>query len=283
MENVNEYAVSNDLQRRDALDTIEEFADEIASMHGRCLDIGCGPGIATKDIILPRLPSDAVLTGADISKAMIKSARSYCANEPRLSFVELDVETDELPIHEIGQYDNVLSFYCLHWCQDTKQTYENIYKLLRPGGTGLIMFLSFNDGFDAYIRMRDNSRYTAYMQDASKYVPAFHNCPNPRANLKKILEDVGFEVLHCSNREKSFIYKDMKTLQKHAIAVNPFYNRIPDNLKEEYTEEMTREIARRKILLETKNNQVPKEYSVLDRYRILIAYFKKPEKADEIR
>lgn len=46
-----------------------------------------------------------------------------------------------------------------------------------------------------------------------KYVPYFHRCVNPRATLKKILEESGFEVMHCSRREKSFVFKNMQTLQ----------------------------------------------------------------------
>ena len=45
-----------------------------------------------------------------------------------------------------------------------RQIYDNIYKLLRPGGKSLIMFVSFNDGFDAYTKMHNDSRYAAYMQ-----------------------------------------------------------------------------------------------------------------------
>lgn len=63
MDSVEEYIDSSDLQRKDSLDVIEEFSDEIAKMHGRCIDIGCGPGSLTKDVLLPRLPPDAVVVG----------------------------------------------------------------------------------------------------------------------------------------------------------------------------------------------------------------------------
>ncbi|XP_057326667.1 juvenile hormone acid O-methyltransferase [Microplitis mediator] len=262
------------LQRRDASEVIEEFSDELSSMYGKCIDIGCGPGNITKELILPKLPADSVVVGADISESMIDSAKKKYQDEERLSFIKLNIEAEELPIKEIERYDNVLSFYCLHWCQNMRLALKNIHQLLRPGGRALVMFLSYNNGFDAYKRLQRNPRYKPYMEDVLKYIPAYHSCPNPRAMMKKTLEEVGFEVLHCSNREKTFVFESMEILQKHIIAVNPFINRIPDELKDEYKMEVTREIAEHKILFESHKNK--SGYSVLDRYALIIAYFRKP-------
>lgn len=61
------------------------------------------------------------------------------------------------------------------------------------------------------------------------------------------------------------------------MAVNPFLDRIPENLKEEFKHDVTREISSNKILFVNRDNE-NLEYSILDRYYVLIAYFKKPEK-----
>ncbi|XP_074101890.1 juvenile hormone acid methyltransferase isoform X1 [Cotesia typhae] len=269
------YIDAYSLQRRDASEIIEEFADEISSMYGKCIDIGCGPGHVTKELILPKLPTESVIVGADISDSMIESAKKSYRDEKRLSFLKLNIETDELPIKEIEKYDNALSFYCLHWCQDMRLTLKNIYQLLRPGGRSLVMFLSYNNGFDAFIKFQTNPRYKSYMEDVLKYVPPFQSCSNPRASLKKILEEVGFEVLHCSNREKTYVFANMEILQKHVIAINPFLNRIPENLRDEFNTAITKEVAEHKIIFESHKNKST-GYSVLDRYEVLIAYFRKP-------
>ena len=59
-------------------------------------------------------------TGADISQQMIESAKKRFADEERMDFIELDIETTELPKSILGSYDNALSFYCLHWIQDQR-------------------------------------------------------------------------------------------------------------------------------------------------------------------
>ncbi|XP_060821495.1 juvenile hormone acid O-methyltransferase [Bombus pascuorum] len=276
MNTVEEYINASKLQYRDAFDIVEEFKEEMSEMRGKCIDIGCGPGDVTNKLILPRLSLEAELVGTDISKVMIDYARQKYQGEKRLSFLQMDIETLDLPKEELAQYSNVLSFYCLHWCQNSWKAFDNIYKLLQPGGKALVMFLAWNSGFDAYMRIHENPLYKPYMEDANRFVPFFHRCKDSRATLRKMLKDVGFEILHCSRREKCFIYQNMQILKRHMIAVNPFISRIPDHLKEEFENVVAREIVSQMILFPSKNDNGQQEYSILDRYHILVAYVKKP-------
>lgn len=139
MEMVEDYvSEGSNMQRRDAQDVVEEFSFELSKMRGRCLDIGSGPGDITKEMLLPILPHDTevvgeqmkiwrhafpfheepcvAFAGADISQAMVNYARKY-SDDKRLSYIVLDIET-ELPSDQVEQYDNAVSFYCLHWCND---------------------------------------------------------------------------------------------------------------------------------------------------------------------
>ncbi|XP_066601295.1 juvenile hormone acid O-methyltransferase [Prorops nasuta] len=276
MDNVEAYINAHKLQYRDASDIIEEFSSDMAKMKGRCIDIGCGPGNVTKELILRNLPQETEVIGVDISRSMLDYANWKYREEKCLSFKYLDIETPELPNEELNQYDNALSFYCLHWCQNSWLAFENIYKLLRPGGKALLMFLGYNDGFDAYVRLHENPRYQPYMKDAYKYIPYFHRCDDSRAVLRKILADVGFHILHCSRRDKSFVYQNMQILKSHTLAVNPFISRVPDNLKQEFEDVTLREVVSQKILFANKNSGGQEEYSILDRYSLLVAFVEKP-------
>lgn len=95
-----------------------------------------------------------------------------------------------------------------------------------------MVFLGYHCGFEAYLRLKQNPRYQSYLQvlmaiihltyvnvkikfkclrfkDARRYVPYFQrnmSKEHARANLRKMLEDVGFEILHCSLREKTYEY-----------------------------------------------------------------------------
>ncbi|XP_031369307.1 juvenile hormone acid O-methyltransferase [Apis dorsata] len=273
---VEEYVKASTIQYRDAADIIEEFAQEMSEMKGKCLDIGCGPGIVTKELILPNLSPEAKLVGMDISKPMIEYAKKMYHDDERLSFQLLDIETMDLPKDTFDQFNNVLSFYCLHWCQNFRKAFDNIYKLLRPGGKGLFMLLSWNDGFDVYKKLYANPRYRPYMQDTERYIPVFHECKDRRINLRKILETTGFEILHCSEREKTYVFKNSEIMKNHIIAITPFISRIPNTLKKEFEDEITREVVNMKIQFLNKNENGEQEYNILDRYQIFVTYIRKP-------
>lgn len=61
----------------------------------------------------------------------------------------------------------------------------------------------------------------------------------------------------------------------HMVAVNPFISRFPDNLLTEYQNDLSCEVASRKIRFQNKIND-QQEYSILDRYHILVTYLEKP-------
>jgi len=61
--NAKEYASCDDMQKLRILNIIDEFEEDIAQMSGKCMDIGCGPGDITKDILLPALNPNAIITG----------------------------------------------------------------------------------------------------------------------------------------------------------------------------------------------------------------------------
>ncbi|XP_011871884.1 PREDICTED: uncharacterized protein LOC105564253 [Vollenhovia emeryi] len=276
METAEDYVNGGSImQRRDVQDFVEEFDYEMSKMGGRCLDIGSGPGDITKELILPLLSNDAEIVGADISQAMVNYAREKHSDE-RVSYTVLDIETLELPSDQVEQYNNVVSFNCLHWCNDMWRAFENIYKLLQPNGKALVMFAGYHCGFNAYLLLKQNPRYESYLEDARRYVPYFQRrkCKDIRASLRKMLETVGFEILHCSKREKSFQYS-RQSLKSHVYAINPFIKRIPDDLKDEFIDHLMSEIINQTdfIPLKSENSQ---EERIMMRYDLLIAYVQKP-------
>lgn len=62
----------------------------------------------------------------------------------------------------------------------------------------------------------------------------------------------------------------------HIIAINPFISRIPNPLKKEFEDEITREVVNMKIQFLNKNENGEQEYNILDRYQIFVTYIRKP-------
>jgi len=82
----------------------------------RVLDLGCGPGKMTTQVLMPLLPEDfSLLVGADISAKMIQYA-SETYTHPKLRFTQFDLAKDIENTSQLrpSDYDKIFSFFCLH-------------------------------------------------------------------------------------------------------------------------------------------------------------------------
>ncbi|XP_018347583.1 PREDICTED: juvenile hormone acid O-methyltransferase-like [Trachymyrmex septentrionalis] len=195
------YITNNKLQREKAFAITDEFNEYLKNISGKCIDIGCGPGDVTKDIILPALDPNAEVIGIDISESMIDYAKKKYIKEKRLEFDVLDIQTKNLPAKYVSEFNLVLSFHTLHWCNDIKQAFENIYRMLRPNGVMLVLFAASHNVFNVLENMIYDVRFAPYIKDVKKYTWPLRNSINPRKQLKELLQTLGFTVVHCSHRD----------------------------------------------------------------------------------
>ncbi|XP_046740259.1 juvenile hormone acid O-methyltransferase-like [Diprion similis] len=267
------YSKINEQARRDTSDFIEEHSREIGLMSGRCLDIGSGPCDVVSDFLLPKLDPKSTVVCSDISKTMLDYAKEKYGANDRLSFLQLDIESPALEKDLIEQFDHVTSFYCLHWCQDMRQALENIFDLLRPGGTAFLTFGSNFPCMDAYKVLATVPRYHRYMKDVDRFIPVFQYAERPREALKTLLRHVGFEVCHCSRREISGIYKTPNDFSRMMAAINPFIHRMPAELQREYEIDLGIEGTKNAIVFNKDNNG---GYSILSRHHMFVVYLEKP-------
>ncbi|TGZ48683.1 putative methyltransferase [Temnothorax longispinosus] len=163
MESPKGYITSNEVQKCKILPIIKEFSENLKDVRGKCMDIGCGPGDITKDFLLPNLGSDAQIIGTDISESMIKYANKTFNDEKRLHFEVLDIQTKNLPEKYISEFNNIFSFHTLHWCNDIRQAFRNMYQMLRPNGTILLYIIASSDMFEVYKILERDIRFAQYI------------------------------------------------------------------------------------------------------------------------
>lgn len=99
------------------------------------LDIGCGTGRLTK-VLARRFQS---VSGIDLSAGMIEQAQMVNVAIPNVQFEVADAEA--LPFAD-NQFDFVFSSMALQWCDPILPSFEEAYRVLKPGGTGRIALLS---------------------------------------------------------------------------------------------------------------------------------------------
>ena len=112
------------------------FAEHSASGggFGFLLDVGCGPGTATRD--LASAFEHAV--GVDPGEEMINVARERCGKTKKGAAIQYEVWDSErvasAPGVPLGEVDLITAATAVHWF-DMKKFWDQAAQLLRPGGT----------------------------------------------------------------------------------------------------------------------------------------------------
>jgi ubiquinone/menaquinone biosynthesis C-methylase UbiE len=104
--------------------------------HGRVLDLGCGPGYLVVDLAA-QAPGLRV-TGIDLSPAMLHLARAHAQSEGMdagVGFKQADAQRIPVPDRS---FDLVVSSFSLHHWSDPAAVFDEVARILRPGGSFLI-------------------------------------------------------------------------------------------------------------------------------------------------
>ncbi|KAL7042050.1 hypothetical protein ACKWTF_000997 [Chironomus riparius] len=273
MNNGDLYLRNNDVQRRDSKEVIDEFSHYFKWKYDgmdKLLDIGCGTGDVLYDFVLPEVPKNIQkIIGIDISQKILECARENFGSES-MEFHQADISSISC-CQNFGneEFDNITSFYCLHWIQNQKQTFANIHKLLRPNGVAIINFLIETPLFDIYERLSKFKKYREYMKDVKQFISPYHHEEQPLEMVRKYCKNAGFIINHMEIREKIYFYRDEQQLKEALKSVNPFTKRMPQKLQQNFIDDYV------KLVGEITENRFHNDEKIISRYRLLIAVLSK--------
>lgn len=109
------------------------------------LDLGCGPGLFTKQ--LKRRYRDAHVIGVDFAHQMLQCAQKKQGWLRTSSFVNADMA--QLPFKD-AQFDLVFSNQVIHWASSLPELFREVNRILRPGGCFMFSTL----GPDTFLELR---------------------------------------------------------------------------------------------------------------------------------
>ncbi|XP_023011797.2 juvenile hormone acid O-methyltransferase [Leptinotarsa decemlineata] len=269
------YSKYSDLQRSDNLFVLDNYLDVSGwKAEDAVLDVGSGDGKFLIENLYPRLPENiGKLVGSDCSEIMVNFAKErYSVDE--VEFAQLDISSQELPPNFENGFDHIFSFYTLHWVREQRQTYDNMYKILKPGGDMLLTFLASNGIYDIYLNMAKNKRWKPYSK--KEYIAPFHGMKNPEKQLEKLLKKSGFKCNVCKVENRLFAFRNLDSFRKSVIAVNPIIPNLPPEDVSDYMDDYVKEArGLTKITIENMNNNAEESVSV--DYKLFVVHATKPE------
>jgi len=127
----------------------------------KILDIGCGPGFFTLEMARLVGPEGNV-TAADLQQGMLEKIRQKIKGTTLDNLITLH----KCKENEIGlstRFDFILAFYMVHEVPNQEKFLKELYSLLKPGGSLLIIEPKFHvseESFERTIGMLARSGFT---------------------------------------------------------------------------------------------------------------------------
>ncbi|XP_054260266.1 juvenile hormone acid O-methyltransferase-like [Macrosteles quadrilineatus] len=271
MDNAELYSLYNSMQRQDTETVLAEFTTRLSWTEGELvLDIGCGPGDVTVEVLMPRLPVSAKLVGVDISKSMVDYANNkYSKHQVEFKAVDFSTKhiTNFLPEQ---RFSKVFSFYCLHWIQDQEQAFKNMFTLLKPGGHFLVIMAPQNSTFLIYKILSQMEKWKTYMKDVDMYIPKFYNSANVCNDIEQIVRRQGLEIITLEERKQTVSFPSMAKLMRSNEAVNPFVKRMNQSTREQYMACFEQVIEDQQLISETVTGEI------LTQNSLVVVYGRRP-------
>jgi 2-polyprenyl-3-methyl-5-hydroxy-6-metoxy-1,4-benzoquinol methylase len=127
------------------LEHLARYYFTVEYAKGRVLDIACGTGYGSKIIAKAKKAELEEIVAADNDEAALNYARSNHFH-PLIRYKKVDAEDSELPNKlGLGTFDLIISFETLEHLSQEETFMNNLYTMLKPGGT-LIISTPFGGG-----------------------------------------------------------------------------------------------------------------------------------------
>lgn len=131
------YARMADLiipERREILSIISRLAIELGSINPKIIDLGCGLGDVTAEIV--KLKPDASVLMIDFSDEMIRRSSEKFRDNKNITVAKQDLNQGISGITEDREFDAVVSCFSIHHVEfeNRIKLYSDIYEVLKEQG-----------------------------------------------------------------------------------------------------------------------------------------------------
>ena len=197
MDSAEEYdRVQYDYQTPDGKELVEHLSLE---KYEGCsvLDLGCGTGHLTS-VLVKKLGERGTVTGIDPDPARIAVAKRNYAQLKNINF--LVGSSDDISSDAV--YDLVFLNHVMHWIEDKKSAFRNVYKSLKVGGEFAISCATDADSSAIWGPIKPTVS-NSYIEGIDVYLQLAPQC--------------GFEIAFSSTKQMNYVFKNIEAHLEYAM------------------------------------------------------------------
>ncbi|XP_067133206.1 juvenile hormone acid O-methyltransferase-like [Centruroides vittatus] len=205
--------------------TIEWSDDDII------LDIGCGPGRITKEILLPKCPKLKKLVAIDVDPSSIEYARKTYFAE-KIEYKTQDI-LKGMDLEENRKYDKIVSFFTFQLIPDFEKLFSVISSILKPGGFFFFTIVTKAHMFTFMRELTAIKEWSKYIktEEVLSLIPPTSNWEDVETEFKKFLTKFELRVKSSKCDVITLSFVDKKQFLDFFLYVFPkamFKNMEPD-------------------------------------------------------
>ena len=180
----------------------QALAESVVSMlpethPEQILELGSGTGLLTR-LLTERFP-DVRIDALDVAEQMVAHSRAAFHRFPQINWIVGDAQT----YWGDDRYPLIVSSSALHWVNDLRATFENIFQSLEPGGIFALGMM-----LQGTLKELHNLRIEIAPEKTPRQsLPTYEE-------TKACLQSTGFTLKRRKHSEEEIIYSDAKSFLK---------------------------------------------------------------------
>ncbi|XP_026812473.1 juvenile hormone acid O-methyltransferase-like isoform X1 [Rhopalosiphum maidis] len=222
-----QYIKNDGLQRENAENISNTYIQRMVWKSNEIvLDLGCGPGDVTSDILYPLLMNNIDhLIGVDKSVEMVEYAKKTYERS-KMGFEVLDIENTNDCSFYSHKFNKIFSFFCLHRVSNKADSLSNMHLMLKSGGEMLINFLLIDPLVELYTCM--DIEWQKYIKDIKQ------SLNNSQDEIRDIFIKAGFRIINLESSVKKYTFSDLSSYLNTIKSVDYVYTLLPRHLYDRY-------------------------------------------------
>ncbi|GIY70183.1 methyltransf_25 domain-containing protein [Caerostris extrusa] len=229
------------------------------------LDVGCGPGMVTKELMLPLIQEHLEKFYAfDVSPVMIEIAKQKNSDK-NIEYFVADME-DWYGIlrilssegytnsafklrkqleHWEGRITTLMSIHCFNWVRDQRKAFEHVKKLLKPNGVACLLFPLQATFYDAMEDIKVHPKWKDILMGVDDRIPESHQKKWDYKHYLDIVQELGFEIVRCESRSIRDVAVSDDHYKLFFSSLCVFLESIPESKREEFKQDFFEELLKK--------------------------------------